>query len=216
MQVSKDQRQKVRNKKEKSNARGINKAHLHTTIHPSTYNKLKELSLKYGSMSQTLEHAIRLLTIHHEDSELLHEELEDTELANLLQNKFNMVLVARRTFLSYIEKMPEDPIKDNNAKELVEWFTRKEITELTLEETMESLKKIWLAAKYFTDIIIEKIPLEGRKSMKLKVTISHNFNVTKYGEYWSQYFKYFFESLGYKVDFKVRNESFYLFITGGN
>ena len=131
---------------------------MHTTVQPSTYNKLKELSLKYGSMSQTLEHAIRLLTIHHEDSELLHEELEDTELANLLQNKFNMVLVARRTFLSYIEKMPEDPIKDNNAKELVEWFTRKEITELTLEETMESLKKIWLAAKYFTGIIIEKFP----------------------------------------------------------
>lgn len=194
------------------------KVHLHTTVDQRTYHQLKRLSLQYGNISRAIEQAVMLLTIRSDYSQIRPIELDDYQLSHYMRTKFSMISVGRRTFLSYIDNLPDkpikdkdSPIKDNNAKELIEWFSGKEINEMSLEDIINAIKRLWQAANYFSDVRLE--PILTEHAIKYKVIFFHNFNTVKYGEYWTKYFRFLFESLGCTVDSSSRNESFHLIIT---
>jgi hypothetical protein len=192
-----------------------NTIHLHSLIAESSYNDLKNLALRYGSMARVIEEALTLLKIRDNDLNLINKtELEPFQLWHLMRSDFNMMAVGRRTFLSYIETLPEEPKNENNALELVEWYYNKTITELSLYEILNAIRAIWIAGNYFRTIIIEPIdnpvPIV---SLKFRMIFNHDFNERKYGQYWGEYFKTVLEKspLNYKIlKLEVRNQFFRL------
>lgn len=193
------------------------KVHLHTTLNPETFNLLKELSLTFGSNANALEKAIRLLATQLIESEKLEKiKMNEYELSNVMRNSLHMVTVGRRTFLSYINDLPQAPIQENNGLELIEWFYNQSINKLSLFQILNAIKSIWIAGNYFKNVIIEpKNSTTASNATIFKVIFYHDFNTKKYGEYWTSYIKCILERdpINCEVEREIRNEIFYLYIT---
>lgn len=193
------------------------KVHLHTTLNPETFSLLKELSLTFGSNANALEKAIRLLATQLNETERLGKDtMNEFELSNVMRNSLHMLMVGRRTFLSYINDLPQAPIQENNGLELIEWYYNQSINKLSLFQILKAIKAIWMAAHYFKNVIIEpKNSTTPMNATIFKVTFYHDFNTKKYGEYWTEYIKYMLERepINCVVEREIRNEIFYLYIT---
>ena len=117
-----------------------------------------------------------------------------------------MVAVGKTTFLAYISGDNKRAFKENIAVEIVEWYKKKNISEMTLVEVLHALKDIWIAANYFTNVEIEV----GSKG-SYQMYVYHNLRNKKYGEYWGQYFTEFLcNQKNCETELFVRNESFIL------
>lgn len=191
------------------------KRHLHTTISPEVYETIEQLAHDYGTKQNVIESAITLLQVrHHMVDQLNKQELDPYQLWHLMKSDFNMMAVARRTFLSYIKQIPEEPIQNNNALELIEWYyDNTPIKDLNLYQILEGIRNLWIAGNYFRKIDIQI--MEGKDKLQattFKMIFSHDFDAEQYGKYWAQYFKYVLElpSVGSKVEYSTRNQSFYM------
>ena len=100
------------------------------------------------------------------------------------RDELNMVLVGKPTFLSYITKDYHEAIRKNIAADIIMWFKRKPVDEMTVEEILDAIKNVWVAANYFTKIDIERGD-EGSYGLYLY----HDFHNKQYSEYWGMYFK---------------------------
>lgn len=195
------------------------KHHLHLMISQELYHDLKSFALKYGSIAKVIEDALLLLKIRDHEIQGLHKaKLNSLQIWDLMRSDFNMMAVGRRTFLSYIDKLPTTPLKDNNALELIEWFYENTpVQNLSLKQILSAIKDLWLAGNYFRQINIEEIPPNSPTlSQIFKVIFHHDFNERKYGEYWAIYFKTLLESdsLQFSVQsVDIRNQFFYLFVS---
>jgi len=197
-----------------------NKKHLHTTISAESFDVLQKLAHSRGSIGKVIEEAVELAHIRESMADnslkglIQKSKLDEYRLSHLMLNDFRMMAVGRRTFLSYIETLPEAPIRENNAIELIEWFydNKFQIDSLSLGLILEAIKSLWIAGKYFTGVQIQpQDEQEVAKARKFKVIFSHDFNEKKYGEYWTQYFTYVLGSppINAKIDeTAIRNQSF--------
>lgn len=197
---------------------------LHSKISENYRSKIKKMSLKYGSIQKVIEEAVDLLQVKcamedkFEKEKIERSTMDEYRLSHLMLNDFKMMAVGRRTFLSYIESIPDAPIHENNAVELIEWFYdhKFHITALSLFQILDAIKKLWIAGNYFTGCQIQA--LDGDKSQsskKFKVIFTHDFNGKKYGLYWSKYFTYVLSNPPNDFivsDLVVRNQSFYFFV----
>ncbi len=186
--------------------------HLHTTISSRTFETLKKLAEVYGTITNVLEEAIKLLQVKARMMDnLKKDELDESELWQLMRSDFNMLVVGRRTFLSYIENLPKAPMHDNNAIELIEWYhDTTSFKDLTLPDILEAIRRVWIAGNYFRSIEIEEIvPL-----MKYEIIFNHDFSDKAYGQYWAEYFTTLFmlPQLNCSVETQIRNQRFYLTI----
>ena len=198
----------------------IEKVHIHTTISKKTHKLLKKLALSHGTISKVIEEAVDLIKIQdHLLDDIKKSDLDEYKLWHLMRTDFSMVAVGRTTFMSFIDKIPTEPQKNNNCIELIEWFhNNKTISTLTLYEILIAIKSIWIAANYFEKIHIkqqdetEKILKYGKK---FEIAFFHNYNQIKYGKYWSQYFKTVLEKVPINCvcEIQLRNEVFYMNIT---
>ncbi len=194
---------------------------LHSKISEEFRPIIKKLSFKYGSIQKVIEEAIGLIQVKcaMEDSfereKIERSSMDGYRLSHLMLNDFKMMAVGRRTFLSYIESIPDAPIHENNAIELIEWFYDHQyhITALSLYQILEAVKKLWIAGNYFTGVQID--PLDGnlgQASKKFKTIFTHDFNETKYGTYWGKYFTHVLRNPpnNFSIsDLVIRNQSFY-------
>jgi len=172
--------------------------HLHTTIPDVTFEKIKNLSGKYGSHSKTIEKAIDLLEMHDGLAIPENKQILDPDLIwGFMRSELNMVAVGKTAFLSYIDDLPEKAMTNNNATEIIEWFYNyKKLNDLTLKDVIKAIKVIWISANYFRSIRCERVE-EGQ----YKMVFSHDTNSLKYSQYWAKYFQVFFET---KVDADVK------------
>jgi hypothetical protein len=192
--------------------------HLHTTVSPEVYTVIENLSAEYGTKQNVIEAAINLLRVRaHRTHDLNKSDLDSYQLWHLMRSDFNMMAVARRTFLSYIDSIPTEPINNNNALELIEWYyNRTRITELNLYQILNGIKILWKAGNYFREIEIEildgKDPLQ---SESFKLIFTHDFDSPNYGKYWAKYFQAVLKSPEIKAQVEVfdRFQSFYLLVT---
>lgn len=194
------------------------KKHLHALIPMSTFKDLRELSLKYGSITKVIERAVSLLKILDSDTNSISKpDLMPFQLWHLMRSDFNMMAVGRKTFLSYIHNLPKEPLHENNAIELIEWFYNKSISDLSLLEILEAIKAIWIAGNYFRSVIIQPESIQSeKKDQKFRVIFNHDFNDNKYSVYWSEYFKTLLEKppLHFKIlKLDVRNQLFRIEVT---
>ena len=197
---------------------------LHTKISEDYRAIIKNLALKYGSIQKVIEEAIDLVQVKNtmydrfKSSQIQRSTMDEYRLSHLMLNDFNMMAVGRRTFLSFISTIPEEPINENNALELIEWFYdhKFQIGELSLYKILNSIKKLWIAANYFTNCQIKALDgNELHSSQDLKVVFTHDFNESNYGHYWSKYFTQVLTSPPNSFiiyDLVVRNQSFYFSI----
>ncbi|NHI94695.1 MAG: hypothetical protein EAX96_19545 [Candidatus Lokiarchaeota archaeon] len=124
------------------------------------------------------------------------------------RNELDMISVGKTTFLAYISGDYKRAFKENVAVDILEWYTGKTITELSLKEVLDGIKALWLAGNYFNNIVIEKSK-EGIYVM----FFYHNLRSKRYGEFWSEYFSEFLKEFkNCKIDYVIRNESFVLTI----
>ncbi len=193
---------------------------LHSKISEKYRPILKKLALSYGSIQKVIEEAIELIQIKNsmndkfENETIERSKMDEYRLTHLMINNFKMLAVGRKTFLSYIDNLPETPIKENNAIELIEWFydNKFHISTLSLLQILIALKKIWIAGKYFTSVQIQTHPIEEIIDQnRYKIVFTHDFN-ENFGTYWTSYFQYFLthKPNNFKIEhIQIRNQSFY-------
>lgn len=159
---------------------------IHTTVSKEAYillEKYKDFkdkanNLTFKKKSQIIETALELLDNYYNPEK---DKLQS--IWNRAREDLNMVLVGKRTFLSYISGNYHKALEENIAIDIIEWYKGKRIHEMTLSELLEAIKCIWLAANYFY-----KIEIEVGSKGSYQVTFYHDFHSKEYSEYWGAYF----------------------------
>jgi hypothetical protein len=184
------------------------KVHLHTTISPSTMDRLQALSTKFGPFSKIIERAVEMLSVRENlPAGMKRIDLDSTSLWCMMRSELNMVAVGKTTFLSYISGMPRKAFTENIAVEIIEWFYDfKNISELSTLEILVAIQRIWTSGNYFREFRIEEKP-DGA----FRVVVTHDLNHIKYSEFWATYFQVLFsEKLQRQVTILFRPQIFYL------
>lgn len=191
------------------------KKHIHTTISATTFDMIEKLTEQYGSKQSVIEEAIKHLQVkNHRLENIRKKDLDAYQIWHLMRDDFNMMAVGRRTFLSYIAEIPEEPIRNNNAVEIIEWYHNNiNIQQINLFQILEAIKYLWEAGNYFRTITIKILDnVEPYQANVFKMIFSHDFDDIRYGKYWAKYFKYVLEQdfIQAHVKYNIRNQSFYL------
>ena len=142
----------------------------------------------------------------------------DRDLWVRARDEMKMCLIGKTTFnqLIHAAEMPEEaldrPWHKNVAFDLILWYTGKPLKNLTVEEIINTIAKIWVVANYFYAIDVHK---EGDE---FHVLFKHR-QTRRYSEYWLGYFKTLFmsEDLAFKcgVEGMTFDESISLIIKVG-
>ena len=123
----------------------------------------------------------------------------DRDLWVRTRDEMKMMLIGKTTFNQLIAaaEAPKDalekPFKKNVAFDIILWYTGKPIKNLTLEEIITTVRKMWVVANYFYKIDVHH---EGDEYHLL---FKHRQN-KRYSRYWLGYFTELFnsEELAYK------------------
>ena len=117
----------------------------------------------------------------------------DRDLWVRAREEMKMMLIGKTTFNQLIAaaEAPEDalkkPFKRNVAYDLILWYTGKPLKNLTIEDLISTIAKIWVVANYFYQIDIHH---EGDEYHLL---FKHRQN-KRYSRYWLGYFTEVFSS----------------------
>jgi predicted house-cleaning noncanonical NTP pyrophosphatase (MazG superfamily) len=175
------------------------KIQLHTRISTNIYKEIEELTDIYGNKSNVIEKAVDFFKKYKKNWD------EDQKIWNKAR-ELNMLLVGKTTFMAYLSGDSKKAWEDNIATEVIEWISDKKIEKLTLLEILESIKKMWVAANYFTSIKI----IENSEISAINISFFHTFN-KEYSNFWANYFKRWIEkNLSYETKIHLRNEIFSL------
>ncbi|MBY8981175.1 MAG: hypothetical protein KGD72_12355 [Candidatus Lokiarchaeota archaeon] len=176
--------------------------HLGTTISHLVKDAV-EMYDEYNSMSPETK---AVIDTYKEDDEMLITFLErainyygkqknlDRDLWVRTREEMKMMLIGKTTFNQLIAaaEAPEDalekPFKRNVAYDLILWYTGKPLKNLTIEDLINTIAKIWVVANYFYQIDIHH---EGDE---YNLLFKHRQN-KRYSRYWLGYFTEVF-SLG--------------------
>ena len=186
------------------------------TIHTTISEKANELLEKYadlkdndqnkifGNKSKVIEKALELL-----DQYYYPEKSNLQTIWNRARDELNMVLVGKKTYLSYISGDHKKALTENIAIDIIEWYKNENIVDMPLDELLDSIKNIWLSANYFYKIDIE-VGSKGTYQMSLY----HDFHSKRYSNFWGNYFSELLHNQKQcDVEIFARNESLILRIT---
>ena len=123
----------------------------------------------------------------------------DRDLWVRSRDEMKMMLIGKTTFNQLIaaaeapEEALDKPFKKNVAFDLILWYTEKPLKNLTIDEIITTIQKIWVVANYFYMIDVHK---EGDE---FHLLFKHRQN-KRYSRYWLGYFSEVFlsEDLSFK------------------
>ena len=158
----------------------------------------------YGNKSKVIEKALELLDQHH------YPEKSDLQMIwNRARNELNMVLVGKRTYLSYISGDHKKAFTENIAIDIIEWYKSKSFIDMSLDEVLDSIKNIWLSANYFY-----KVDIQVGSKGNYQMSFYHDFHSKRYSEFWGKYFSELISNQKFgEVEIFARNESLILRIS---
>jgi len=87
----------------------------------------------------------------------------DRDLWVRAREEMKMMLIGKTTFNQLIaaaeapKESLDKPFKKNVAIDLILWYTGKPLNYLTIEEIIETIRKIWVVANYFYMIDVKKV-----------------------------------------------------------
>ena len=190
-----------------------NKKTVHTTISDETSEILERFASLtdnsnqkiFGNKSKVIEKALDLL-----DKSYNPQNKDDLQaIWDRARGELNMVLVGKTTFLSYISGDYKKAFEDNIAIDILEWYSRMSVEDMSLADLIESIKNVWLAANYFYNIEIEV----GSKG-SFQISFYHDLHSKDYSEFWAKYFtKLLHEQKKCDVESFPRSESLILRIS---
>jgi hypothetical protein len=130
------------------------------------------------------------------------EKSEDLDLWCRAREELQMMLIGKTTFSQMLtaaetpEMSLEKPMKRNIALDVILWYVGKPVKNLTLEEILYAIKKMWIVANYFYYVDIRE-----EEKDKFYILFKHHQN-KRYSNYWLGYFKELFTSddLNFKCD----------------
>ena len=186
------------------NNKNNKKVQLHVRISEETYSSIDDLTEDYGSKSKVIEKAVDFFKKYKKNWD------REQQFWNRARREMDMLLVGRTTFQSYISGNFETAWKENVATKVIEWITGKQLSDLSLIETLNAIKDMWMAANYFTHVDIKQN--EGEKTVVM--TFYHTLTLNQnYGEFWSNYFKTWLENnKKCKITYTIQHEYFTLTI----
>jgi len=117
----------------------------------------------------------------------------DRDLWVRAREEMKMMLIGKTTFNQLIAaaEAPEDalkkPFKRNVAYDLILWYTGKPLKNLTIEDLISTVQKIWVVANYFFDINVHY------EKGEYHLLFKHRQN-KRYSRYWLGYFTELFSS----------------------
>ncbi len=153
------------------------------------YDKYGGIIDKFGNNLNEIEEAIKLL-----DKYKNPEKAEDKELWSRARDEMKMVLIGKTTFNQLIaaaeapKESLDKPFKKNVAFDIILWYTGKPLKSLTLEEILNTIKKMWVVANYFYIIDIKK-----ENENEYHLLFKHRQN-KRFSNYWLGYFTELFSS----------------------
>jgi hypothetical protein len=123
----------------------------------------------------------------------------DRDLWVRTRDEMKMMLIGKTTFNQLIAaaEAPKDalekPFKKNVAIDLILWYTGKPLKNLSLEEVITTVQKVWVVANYFYKIDVH------HEEDEFHILFKHRQN-KRYSRYWLGYFTELFhsEDLPYK------------------
>ena len=123
----------------------------------------------------------------------------DRDLWDRTRDEMKMMLIGKTTFNQLIaaaeapQEALDKPFKKNVAIDLILWYTEKPLKNLTIDEIITTIQKVWVVANYFYKIDVHK---EGDE---FHVLFKHRQN-KRYSRYWLGYFTELFstEELAYQ------------------
>ena len=133
----------------------------------------------------------------------------DRDLWVRARDEMKMMLIGKTTFnqLIHAAEMPEDglekPWRKNVAIDLILWYNdSKPLKNLTIEEIINTVQKMWIVANYFYAIDVKK---ESEDVFHL--LFRHRQN-RRYGNYWLGYFTELFTSEEMPFKCEVEGQAF--------
>ncbi len=123
----------------------------------------------------------------------------DRDLWVRTRDEMKMMLIGKTTFNQLIaaaespKEALDKPFKKNVAVDLILWYTKKPLKNLTLDEIINTVQKIWVVANYFYKIDVHK------EDDEFHILFKHRQN-KRYSRYWLGYFTELFhtEELAYQ------------------
>jgi hypothetical protein len=123
----------------------------------------------------------------------------DRDLWVRAREEMKMMLIGKTTFNQLIaaaeapETALEKPFKKNVAYDLILWYTGKPIKNLTIDDLINTIAKLWVVANYFYQIDV------NRERDEYHLLFKHRQN-KRYSRYWLGYFTEVFltEDLNFK------------------
>lgn len=163
-------------------------------------NRLDENGEKiFGDQSKVIEKALEALDKQFTPENSLQ------EIWNRARKELNMVLVGKTTYLSYITGGAPLAQEKNIAIEIIEWYKKKKIEDLSTFEILDAIKDIWMAANYFHRIEITE------EDNGYQFALYHDFHDEQYSEFWGVYFMSLLKlQKKCSVEIFARNESLIL------
>jgi len=193
-----------------------NKKETKLTIHTTISEKANKLLEKYadlkdnnnnkifGHKSKVIERALELL-----DQYYYPEKSDLQSIWNRARNELNMVLVGKKTYLSYISGDYKKALTENIAIDVLEWYKNENIVDMSLDELLDAIKNVWLSANYFY-----KIDFEVGSKGTYQMSFYHDFHSKRYSDFWGNYFSELLHNQKQcDVEIFARNESLILRIT---
>lgn len=117
----------------------MRKVRLHTTVSPETYRKIEELKSKYRTVSAVVEAAIDNL-VRMEEDRLLSQ--EDLALLRFVR-ELNFTLCAKDHYTRLVEGFVDKAVQESMIEMAIKYLSKKPLSELSLEEFLENLKRLW-------------------------------------------------------------------------
>lgn len=174
-------------------------------------NLVKDAIEMYDGYNSMLPEVIAVIDTYKEEEENLISFLEraisyygrqknlDRDLWVRTRDEMKMMLIGKTTFNQLITaaESPTDALeksfKRNIAFDIILWYTEKPLKNLTLEEIIATIQKMWVVANYFYKIDVHQ---EGDK---FHLLFKHRQN-KRYSRYWLGFFTELFhsEELAYK------------------
>ncbi|MFX0011465.1 MAG: hypothetical protein ACFE9R_14225 [Candidatus Hermodarchaeota archaeon] len=123
----------------------------------------------------------------------------DRDLWVRARDEMKMMLIGKTTFNQLIaaaeapETALEKPFKKNVAYDLILWYTGKPLKNLTIDDLINTIAKLWVVANYFYQIDV------NREGDEYHLLFKHRQN-KRYSRYWLGYFTEVFlaEDLNFK------------------
>ncbi|TFG01697.1 MAG: hypothetical protein EU539_13775, partial [Promethearchaeota archaeon] len=103
---------------------------------------VEEAKSEYGGRRNVIKEAVRLL-----ESQKHREKADDTELWCRAKDEMNMMLIKKKLFIELIkaiEGTDEVTSNKNLALDSILWYVGKPLKEISLEEFLNAIKRIWI------------------------------------------------------------------------